>query len=110
VPAYLPTETQARLEDDVAVRERALVQAWDAPVAAWDRFHELAVTERLVVHDGDRVLAAHVAAAGTLTDRGWRVSKLRQTNPIDGLAAVVLAAYFAVQPEEIGAPMFLSLA
>jgi hypothetical protein len=65
---------------------------------AWDRFHELAVTDEAIVHDGDRVLSAHVAAAaGTLTDRGWRVSKLRQTNPIDALAAVVLAAYFAAQ-------------
>jgi phage terminase large subunit-like protein len=65
---------------------------------AWDRFHELAVAEEAIVHDGDRVLAAHVAAAaGTLTDRGWRVSKLRQTNPIDALAAVVLATYFAAQ-------------
>jgi hypothetical protein len=44
------------------------------------------------------VLSAHVAAAaGTMTDRGWRVSKLKQTSPIDALAAVVLAAYFAAQ-------------
>jgi hypothetical protein len=56
------------------------------------------VSEEAIVHDGDRLLSAHVAAAaGTLTDRGWRVSKLRQTNPIDALAAVVLAAYFAAQ-------------
>jgi presenilin-like A22 family membrane protease len=32
-----------------------------------------------------------------MTDRGWRVSKLKQTSPIDALAAVVLAAYFAAQ-------------
>lgn len=32
-----------------------------------------------------------------MTDRGWRVSKLKQTNPIDALAAVVLAVYFAAQ-------------
>jgi hypothetical protein len=44
------------------------------------------------------VLTAHVAAAArTMTDRGWRVSKLKQTSPIDALAAVVLAAYFAAQ-------------
>jgi hypothetical protein len=44
------------------------------------------------------VLSAHVAAAaGTMTDRGWRVSKLKQTNPIDALAALVLATYFAAQ-------------
>jgi hypothetical protein len=30
-------------------------------------------------------------------DPGWRVSKLKQTNRIDALAAVVLAAYFAAQ-------------
>ena len=65
---------------------------------AWDRFHELAVSDGVIVHDGDRVLAAHVAAAaGTMTDRGWRVSKLKQTSPIDALAAVVLAAYFATR-------------
>jgi hypothetical protein len=44
---------------------------------AWDRFHELAVTDEAIVHDGDRVLSAHVAAAA-----GTRRS---------------LAAYFAAQ-------------
>ena len=40
-----------------------------------------------------------VAAAGTMTDRGWRVSKLKQTNPIDALAALVLAVSFAASNE-----------
>jgi phage terminase large subunit-like protein len=66
---------------------------------AWDSFHRATVIEESVIHDGNRVLTAHVAAAaGTLTDRGWKVSKLKQTNPIDGLAAVVIARHLASEP------------
>jgi hypothetical protein len=54
------------------------------------------VTER----DDAQGHPAHVAAAaGMMTDRGWKVSKLKQTNPIDALSAVVLATYFAAQNE-----------
>jgi hypothetical protein len=34
-----------------------------------------------------------------MTDRGGRVSKLKQTSPIDALAALVLAVYFAASEE-----------
>jgi hypothetical protein len=33
------------------------------------------------------------------TTSGWKVSKLKQTSPIDALAALVLAAYFAARNE-----------
>lgn len=67
---------------------------------AWDGFHRRIVTEERIRHRGDRVLSAHVAAAaGTMTDKGWRVSKLKNTNPIDALAAGVLAVDFADSAE-----------
>lgn len=60
---------------------------------AWNDFHK-AVLDGMVVHDGDPVLAAHVdAAAGKKVEDGWKVSKLKSSKPIDGLAAVVMAYY-----------------
>ena len=89
-------EDHARRLSDAGFLVTPMTPSAEPTRKAWDRFHELCVSERAIVHNGDRVLAAHVAAAaGTMTDRGWKVSKLRQTNPIDALAAVVLAAYFA---------------
>jgi phage terminase large subunit-like protein len=45
-----------------------------------------------IAHDGDAVLAAHVdAAAAVLTERGWKVFKLRSSSPIDALVAGVMA-------------------
>jgi phage terminase large subunit-like protein len=93
-------EDQAKRLSDAGFLVTPMTPSAEPTRKAWDRFHELAVSEEQIVHDGDRVLAAHVAAAaGTMTDRGWRVSKLKQTNPIDALAAVVLATYFAAQNE-----------
>ena len=91
-------EDQAKRLADAGFVVTPMTPSAEPTRKAWDRFHELAVSEQAIVHDGDRVLTAHVAAAaGTMTDRGWKVSKLKQTNPIDALAAVVLAAYFAAQ-------------
>ena len=63
---------------------------------AYQAFHD-AVAERTIAHDGDRVLAAHVAAASAVkTERGWKVSKLRSQR-IDALVACVMAHARAVQ-------------
>lgn len=57
---------------------------------AWEEFKQLAIGEMLS-HDGDPVLAAHVAAAGTqMTTNGPRVRKAT-SGKIDALAAGVLA-------------------
>ena len=55
----------------------------------------------LIVHDGDPILAAHVAAAaGEKTERGWKVRKLRQSSPIDALMAAVMAVDLARLDDE----------
>lgn len=52
------------------------------------------VADGTVRHDGDPVLAAHVAAAkGEQDERGWVVRKRKQRNPIDALIAVAIAFY-----------------
>jgi phage terminase large subunit-like protein len=50
------------------------------------------VLERRVRHAGDPVLTAHLmATAAQRTDRGWRLSKIRQTQRIDATFAMVMA-------------------
>lgn len=56
-------------------------------------FHQL-VVDGQIVHDGDPVLAAHVAAAKAKQDeRGWIVRKREQRRPIDALIASILAVW-----------------
>lgn len=58
-----------------------------------------AVKDVRIVHDGDPVLAGHVAAtAAVMTERGWSVKKLRSKRKIDGTVAVAAAHTFAAQP------------
>lgn len=60
-------------------------------VPASNRLYE-AVMARRVLHDGDPVLAQHVANGVTRdTDRGWRLAKGKATGPIDALIAVLMA-------------------
>lgn len=68
-----------------------------APMAdAYQAFYD-AVGQGTIVHDGDPVFAAHVGACvATLTDRGWKVRKLRSTEGgpgqrIDALVSAVMA-------------------
>lgn len=79
-----------------------LEQASAAMAKAYQEFFQ-AATEHRLVHDGDPVLAAHVAnAAGKMTERGWKVEKLpsaRGTRKIDALIACVMAHAYAVEPE-----------
>lgn len=51
-----------------------------------------AAREGKVSHTGDPVLAAHVEATGAeLTERGWKVRKLREGHKIDACVAAVMA-------------------
>ncbi len=49
-----------------------------------------AVLGRKIVHNGDPVLAAHVAAGTTKdTERGWRLTKGKASRPVDALIALM---------------------
>jgi phage terminase large subunit-like protein len=58
---------------------------------AYQRFYQLAVSRQLL-HNGDPVLAAHIAAtAAHPRETGWKISKLKSHNPIDATVAATLA-------------------
>ena len=61
------------------------------------------------MHAGtDETFTRHVLSTGAvLSDRGWRVSKMSQTQRIDALVAAVMAVYgAAVQSETQVVPGF----
>ena len=58
---------------------------------AYQAFYQ-ACMERTITHDGDPVLAAQVAAAAARrTERGWKLYKLKASQPFDACVAAVLA-------------------
>jgi phage terminase large subunit-like protein len=63
-----------------------------APMAdAYQRFYQLAV-ERKLIHNGDPVLAAHIAAAAARPgEHGWKISKRKSRHPIDAAVAACIA-------------------
>ena len=78
---------------------------------AYQSFYAM-MSEGLIVHAGDDdELSAHVmSAAAQMTDRGWKVSKMRQRQRIDALVASVMAVYgCAVQSESMSAPGFFAV-
>jgi phage terminase large subunit-like protein len=49
------------------------------------------IVQQQIAHDGDPVLAAHVAAGATKdTERGWRLVKSKVNRPIDALITLVM--------------------
>ncbi len=51
-----------------------------------------AILERRLTHDGDHILAGHIAAAvAQETERGWRLRKLRAKKPQDFAIALAMA-------------------
>jgi len=70
-------------------------------------FYQLVVDGR-IVHDGDPVLAAHVAAARAEQDeKGWIVRKRHQARPIDALIAVVLAVWRCSMTAHAATPFYM---
>jgi phage terminase large subunit-like protein len=67
------------------------VQA-SAPMGdAYQRFYQLAVEHKLI-HDGDKVLAAHIdATAAKPGEHGWKISKRKSRLPIDATVAACMA-------------------
>lgn len=63
-----------------------------------------AIIERRLRHDGDPILAAHIAAAVARdTERGWRLDKTRARRPMDGAIALAIALARAEAEEAEGA-------
>lgn len=83
--------------DDLGLTIIPMVQS-SAPMAqVWQDFY-IAVKESAAVHDGDPIVAAHVAAtAAELTDRGWRIRKLKSTQRIDAVPAMAMAHFYAAR-------------
>lgn len=83
-----------------------------APMAnAYQAWYTMIQTGEIVHAGNDPQLTSAVLGAGAQqTDRGWRVSKMRQTQKIDALVAAVMAVYGAgLQAEEPLVPGFYSL-
>lgn len=69
-------------------------------VPACQATYELVLQERLT-HDGDQVLARHIASAAAVEARngGWRLKKSKSKAKMDGAIALVLAVDLAVHDE-----------
>ncbi|MFZ9275067.1 MAG: terminase large subunit domain-containing protein, partial [Ilumatobacteraceae bacterium] len=68
--------------------------------------------EQTVIHNGsnDEFTAHCLSASAQMTDRGWKVSKIRQRQRIDALVAAVMASYgCVVQSEQVVVPGFFSV-
>lgn len=82
-----------------------LNQGSAAMADAYQAFYD-SIGQGTTVHDGDPVLAAHVTACvAHMTDRGWKVRKLRSSEGapgarIDALVAAVMARYRAARKAE----------
>jgi phage terminase large subunit-like protein len=97
-------ERSAEILSDSRIEMVELEQNSGAMASAYQDFYQ-AVIEGQIVHSGGRVLTAHVLATGAeMTDRGWKIRKLRQSQRIDALVAAAMAHYrcrakVVVQPQ-----------
>ena len=67
------------------------LQASGPMADAYQAFYQAALEGRLA-HTGNEILARHIeATAASKTERGWKIRKLKATQPIDGTVACVLA-------------------
>ena len=83
-------ESGQMLEDDGLPMVR-FDMGWSRTGPASEGLYEAIVGGRLH-HDGDPILAAHVAAGATTeNERGWRLTKRKTTEPIDALMALLMA-------------------
>jgi phage terminase large subunit-like protein len=63
---------------------------------ATQSFYQLVAEGRLLHHPGDKTLDRHIAAtAAVRTERGWKLSKLNSSVPIDATTASVMAVWRA---------------
>jgi phage terminase large subunit-like protein len=82
-----------------------LEQSSKAMSDAYQGFYQAALEHRLS-HDGG-ILSQHVrGCAAEMTERGWRVRKLRQSQKIDACVAAVMATYWLER--EVEKPVYRS--
>lgn len=105
-PRFFEASSQ-RLDDEGIVMVN-MPQNSATMANAYQTFYSM-MSESQLVHAGtDETFTRHVLSTGAvLSDRGWRVSKMRQTQRIDALVAAVMAVYgAAVQSETQVVPGF----
>lgn len=100
---YFPSEAQHLADAGLDVLE--LEQGSATMADATTEFHAACIGGR-IAHDGDPVLAAHLAATtGRRSERGWRVRKLEAGRPIDATTAAIMAHYGATRLMRDVAPL-----
>jgi phage terminase large subunit-like protein len=101
-------ERSAQVLDHEGIAMVTMPQNSATMADAYQMFYSM-LGEGDIVHAGDDPeFAAHcLHAAATQTDRGWKVSKMKQRQRIDALVAGVMATYGAVlQSGEVTVPGF----
>lgn len=95
--AYDPRffDESAQTLSDAGMNVVEVDQSSAVMAAAYQAFY-MGVVESTVLHELDPIVGAHVAAVGaTMTERGWKVYKLRQTQKFDAVAAMAMAHHLA---------------
>ena len=88
-PWRLSETSDALLDEGIPMTSFSM--GWERSAPASEALYDAIVSGRMH-HDGDPVLAAHVAAGATTTsERGWRITKRKATEPVDGLIALMIA-------------------
>jgi phage terminase large subunit-like protein len=104
-------ERSAQTLDDEGLIMVTMPQNSATMADAYQTFYAM-LGEGQICHAGDDAeYASHVLhCSGQMSDRGWKISKMRQRQRIDALVASVMAAYGAViQSEEAIMPGFFSV-
>ena len=78
-----------------------MVQSSAIMADAYQAWYSMLGEGRIIHAGNDAELAAHVlSTAAAQTDRGWKISKIRQRQRIDALVAAVMANYGAILQTE----------
>jgi phage terminase large subunit-like protein len=104
-------ERSAQLLDGEGITMVTMPQNSATMADAYQNWYAM-LGEGRIIHSGrDETFAAMVlGASAQMTDRGWKVSKIRQRQRIDALVAGVMAVYGGVvQSETMIAPGFFSV-
>lgn len=98
-PRFFERSAQTLSDEGLSMVE--LTQNSSSMADAYQGFYS-AVAEGQIVHSGDPVLTAHVlGTAAEMTDRGWKVRKMRQSQRIDACVAAVMAVYGLESPTSV---------